>query len=147
MSALFETFGIDWHLLFAQGVNFAILAVALTWLLYKPVLRMVRERQAVIEKGVADAMSASRALESAEGEAKRKTDAAEIEASGIVDRARQAAHDEKARITKEAEERAAKIASDADLRAKETAAKALRESEQEIARLAVLAAGKALAKD
>lgn len=146
MSALFETFGIDWHLLFAQGVNFLILAVALTWLLYKPVLRMVSERQAVIEKGVKDAEDAAVTLRDADASAKAKTDAAQMEAGAIVDRARQSASDEKARITKEAEERAAKIASDADMRAKETAAKALRDSEQEIARLAVLAAGKALAE-
>lgn len=146
MSALIETFGVDWHHLFVQTVNFAILAALLSYLLYKPVLKMVRERQAVVAKGVEDAEAAALALKSADVSAKAKTDAAEIEAGGIVERARESATSEKSRIMKEAEERAAKVAEDADLRAKEVAAKALRDSEQEIARLAILAAGKALAK-
>ncbi len=145
MTALFETFGIDWQLLIAQAVNFLVLAVGLTYLLYKPVLRMVRERQAFVAKGVEDAEAAAVALKDADAAVRQRTDAAEREASGIVERARQSASDEKARISAEAEERAAKIAADAEMRAKETAAKALRDSEQEIARLAVLAAGKALA--
>lgn len=146
MSALIETFGVDWHHLFVQTVNFAILAALLSYLLYKPVLKMVRERQAVVAKGVEDAEAAALALKSADVTAKAKTDAAEVEAGGIVERARESAVSEKSRIMKEAEDRAAKVAEDADLRAKEVAAKALRDSEQEIARLAILAAGKALAQ-
>jgi hypothetical protein len=45
---------------------------------------------------------------------------------------------------RDAEARAAQVAADAEARAKESAAKALRDSEQEIARLAVLAAAKAM---
>lgn len=147
MSALFEAFGVEWHLLLIQAVNFAILVAALTYFLYKPVLKIVRERQQMVVKGVEDAEAAARALREADSAAKAKTDAAEIASQELVNRARQSALDEKARIAKEAEDRAAKIAEDAELRAKETAAKALRESEQEIARLAILAAGKALAKE
>ena len=56
----------------------------------------------------------------------------------------EAAGGEKARIVKEAETRAAAIDADAEARAKETAAKTIRESEKEIARLAILAAEKAM---
>ena len=48
MSALITAFGIDWHLLFANAVNFIVLAALLTWLLYKPVMKMVAEREAVV---------------------------------------------------------------------------------------------------
>jgi len=145
MDALIHTFGIDWHLLFAYAVNFGVLAAALTWLLYKPVLRMVAERARVVAKGVEDAEEAEIKLQEADKTASKLVTVAENEAVQIVDSARAAAGDEKSRILKEAESRAAQIAKDAESRATETAAKALRESEKEIARLAVLAAAKAMA--
>ena len=144
MSALLSTFGIDWQLLFAQGVNFIILATLLTWLLYKPVLRIVKERQEFVAKGVEDAERAAKKLAAADGEARARIGAAEEKAEGVLASAREAAGAERVRIVKEAEERVASIHKDSDARAKEVVAKALRDSEKEIARLAILAAEKTL---
>lgn len=146
MNALFTTFGIDWHLLIAQTINFIILAVALTWFLYKPVLKMVKERERVVAKGVEDAEESKQRLSYTETEVEKRLSAAEKEASSLVERAKHSAVDERTTILKEAEERALRVALDAEARAKETAAQALRESEQEIARLAILATEKVLAK-
>ena len=142
MGALATTFGIDWHLLIAQVANFAILVVVLTWLLYKPVLKMVQERERVIAKGVTDAEESTERLAHADSEAGKRVEAAEEEAGNIVERARHSATDERAKILKEAEERSLRVALDADARAKEALAQSLRQSEQEIARLAILAAEK-----
>ena len=144
MGALATTFGIDWHLLVAQVTNFVILVVVLTWLLYKPVLKMVQERERVIAKGVADAEKSTERLAYADSEARKRVETAEEEAGSIVERARHSATDERAKILKEAEERALRVALDADARAKEAMAQSLRQSEQEIARLAILAAEKIL---
>ena len=38
MEQLFEAFGIDWKLLLAQAINFGVLFLVLSYLLYKPVL-------------------------------------------------------------------------------------------------------------
>ncbi|HEX7651095.1 MAG TPA: hypothetical protein VF439_00025 [Candidatus Paceibacterota bacterium] len=146
MNALLSTFGIDWHLFIAQAVNFGVLAIALTYLLYKPVLKMIRDREAIVAKGVEDAEAASVKLAEADTESGERLKAAEQQAAGIVDTARAAASDAKAKLLKEAEARAAQVAADAEARAKEASAKALRESEKEIARLAVLAAAKAMAE-
>ena len=144
MSALFSTFGIDWHLLLAQIANFVVLVVALTWLLYKPVLNMAKERERVIGKGVEDSEEAARRLSHADTEATTRLTNAEKEAGWIVEHARHAAASERTRMLKEAEEGAVRVASDAEARAKETAAKMLRDSEKEIARLAILAAEKVI---
>jgi F-type H+-transporting ATPase subunit b len=146
MSALLSTFGVDWHLLFAQMVNFGILVAALTYLLYKPVMNMVHERERVVAKGVEDAEEAARQLTKAEHDVKDKLTVAEREASNIVDVARKSAGDERNRIVKEAEARAAQVDKDAHARAEEVAAKSLRDSEKEIARLAMLAAAKVMAE-
>ena len=144
MDQLFATFGIDWKLLLAQVVNFGVLFAALTWFLYKPVMKTRDERRAKIAKGIEDAEIASAKAAAADENAAIVVKEASTQAEGIVSSARDLAGTEKARITKEAEARAAQIAADADARAKETQAKALRESEREIARLAVLAAEKVL---
>ncbi len=144
MESLLDAFGIDWKLLAAQLVNFGVLFVALTWLLYKPVMKTLDERRMKIAQGVEDAERAAISAANADAEAAKVVQGAEQEADGIVGSARELANAEKARITKEAEARAAQIASDAQVRAAETAARAMRESEREVARLAVLAAEKVL---
>ena len=147
MPALFAAFGLQLPLLIAQMVNFAVLMVALWYLLYKPVMKTIEARKQKVAQGVLDAEAAAAKLASADAEASTTVQEAEKEAEGIVASAREEAGSEKSRIVKEADARAAAIAADADARAKETAAKALRESEKEIARLAVLAAEKAMRKE
>lgn len=144
MEQLFEAFGIDGKLLLAQLINFGVLFVALTWLLYKPVMKTLDERRSKIAQGVEDAEAASQKLAAADEDASKVLHGAETEAEGIVASARELAGTEKSRIVKEAEARAAQVAADADARAVETAAKALRDSEKEVARLAILAAEKVL---
>ncbi|MDD2657633.1 MAG: ATP synthase F0 subunit B [Candidatus Pacebacteria bacterium] len=147
MSQLLSAFGIDWHLLLAQAVNFGIVLIALWYFLYKPVLAMLAKRQELVAKGVEDAGRASEMLAGADSEANSRITAAEGEAEGIVAAARETATAEKTRLLQEAEERAAAVARDAEARAAETAAKAKRESEREVARLAILAVEKILKKN
>ncbi|MDR3546987.1 MAG: F0F1 ATP synthase subunit B [Candidatus Pacebacteria bacterium] len=144
MQALFDAFGLNIGLLAAQVVNFVVLMVALWYFLYKPVMNMLAARQQKIAQGVEDAQRAAEKLAGADAEASEVVSKAEVEADGIVAGARETATAEKTRIVKEAEARAVAVAADAEARAKETAAKALRESEKEVARLAVLAAEKVI---
>lgn len=144
MHDLFEAFGINWKLLIAQAVNFGIVLVALTYFLYKPVMKTLDERRKVVAKGVEDADVAAKKLEAADGEALSRVQNADKEAGEIVTAARSAANDEKTKIINDAEARAVAIASEARSRAIETAARAQRESEAEIARLAILASEKIL---
>ena len=62
MSELFNQLGVNWRLLLSQGVNFLILLVALTFLVYKPLLKVMAERKKRIEAGLADADEAERKL-------------------------------------------------------------------------------------
>lgn len=146
MEGLLGAFGVDWKLLLVQVVNFGILIVALWYFLYKPVLQVLTKRQALIQQGVEDARSATEKLEHADDEAKERIRTADGEAAALVQSAREAGAKERARLVHEAELRAEAIEKDAAARAEESKAKALRESEKEIARLAILAAGKALEK-
>jgi F-type H+-transporting ATPase subunit b len=144
MQQLFAAFGVNVSLIIAQAVNFAIVLVALRYFLYKPVLAMLTKRQEIVAKGVEDAARASEKLAHADSEAESRVSAADTEADAIVSAARESAAAEKARLLKDAEARANAVTKDAEERATEAAAKAKRESEKDIARIAILAAEKIL---
>lgn len=147
MNELLSAFGIDWRLLLAQAINFAIVLVALRYFLYRPLIDFLARRQELAAKSVADAEKAAELLAGADAVAQRRVTTAESEAEAIVSSARDAGTAEKTRLLKEAEERALAVASDAEARAKEVAARERRESEQDIARVALLAAEKILRKN
>lgn len=146
MDQLLTAFGINGKLLLAQLINFGVLFAGLTYLLYKPVMKTLDDRKKLIAEGVEAAKESKEKAEKADADAHEVVHKAEVEAEGIVGTARETATAERARIVKEAEQRAETIERDAEARAKEDAAKTLRESEKEIARLAVLAAEKAIRK-
>jgi len=142
MGALLNAFGIQSHLLIAQLVNFAILFLVLWYFLYRPTMKTLDERRKVVAKGVEDAQEASAALAGASQKANDITRTAETSAEEIVARAREEAGSERERLVKEAQNRAEGIERDAQARAAEAHERTLRESEKEIARMAILAAEK-----
>lgn len=144
MAQLFDAFGIQTHLLLAQAVNFGLLFAMLSYFLYKPVMRTLDERRKVVAQGVVDAREASEALAGAHDKAEGIARAAEADAEGIVARAREEAGTEREKLVNEARARAEGIEKDAQARAQEAHDRALRDSEKEIARLAILAAEKAM---
>ncbi|VAW32092.1 hypothetical protein MNBD_CPR01-399 [hydrothermal vent metagenome] len=146
MDKLFAAFGVNTKLLIAQVVNFGILLAALTYFLYKPLMRSLEARQKVVTQGVEDAQRASEKLASADTVSAERVEKAENTAEQIVTNARDIAQTERVRLLKEAEERARAFTADAEARAKESIAKMQRESEKDITRLAILAAEKAIRK-
>lgn len=144
MSELFTTFGVNWKLLLIQAVNFGVLLFALTYFLYKPLMAMLDERKATIAKGIADAKDADAKLASAEKERTAVLAKAGGDAEGIVLAAKTTADQKAAGIVNIAEAKAEALIADAQKRGDEAARRVMAESEQEIARSAVLAAEKIL---
>lgn len=144
MDQLIATFGIDWRLLLVQSVNFGLLLLVLWKFVYRPVLAMIDTRREAIAEGVRKAEAADRRLAEADAEGKELVGAAAREGEGIVASARARAEEKAAELLKEAQDKAAATAADAAERAAEAKRRALAESEQEIARAAMLAAEKIL---
>ncbi len=145
MSALFAAFGIDWHLLLIQAVNFGVLLVVLTYFLYKPILRIIDERRDKVAEGVRTSEQAARKLEDAKKESDEMVGTASREAESMVAAARTRADEKGNEIVKQEEAKAESVLRDAQLRAEEAKRLALDESSKEIARAAMLAAEKILA--
>ena len=144
MEQLIHAFGIDARLILIQVVNFGLLMVVLTYLLYKPVLNLLKEREEKIAKGISDAKAAEAALATAEEEKKGIIAAANTEAEAMAARATEHASHKADQIVSDAHKKAEQVIKDAGDRGSELKAQALKESEAEIAKLAVLAAEKIL---
>ena len=144
MSELFEVFGVNWKLLLVQAFNFGLLLIVLWHFLYKPVLRIIDERQAKIAEGVKTAEEAEKNLAASETEGKSIVSSASREAEGIMASARERAEEKGSELLRDAEVRAEAVLSDASDRAEETKRQALKQSERDIARAAMLAAEKIL---
>lgn len=146
MEQVFAAFGIEWQLLLAQAVNFAIVLVALTYFLYKPLMKMLGERQEKIAQGIKDAEAAAAARVATDAEKAGILAVAEAEAQEVAARATAEGKSEREKLVRSGEERAEAILKDAEAQAEEARRRALAESESEIARAAVLAAEKILRK-
>lgn len=135
MSELLSQLGIDWHLLLSQAVNFFLLLVVLRIFVYKPLIKLLRERRQRIEDGLMKAKEADIRLHESEERGKEKIKAAEVEAVRIIKRTEDEARELEAKRLHEIKQReAAELANAAAaLRAKEDAAR--REMEKEAAAL------------
>lgn len=144
MERLFAAFGIDWRLLIIQGINFGVLLAALTYFLYKPMMKLIDERRAKIAEGVRKAEEADRNLALAKEEGEGILGAAAREAEALAAASRVRANEKGGEIVKVAEARAEATLRDATARAEEAKRAAMQESQREIARAAMLAAEKIL---
>lgn len=146
MEGILTTFGIDSRLIIIQIFNFVLLAAALWYFLYTPVLNLLKERQEKIAKGVEDAKKAQDSLSQADAERQSIVSAAHKEAEEINARARSHADEKSAEIVALAEQKASSIVVDAEQKGEDAKERARKESEAEIAKLAVLAAEQVLLK-
>jgi F-type H+-transporting ATPase subunit b len=105
----FTKLGIDWRLLVAQLINFAILFWVLRKFLYKPILDVLEKRKTTIEKGFEDAKKAEHALSRAEKDAHALVQKAKQEAVHIIDLAQKTAHQERQEVLQKAKDEVHRI--------------------------------------
>lgn len=144
MEQLIHAFGLDAKLIVIQIFNFVILTALLTYFLYNPILKVLRERREKIEQGIQDADAAAAAKAAATEEKQAILTAAHKEAEEVGVRAKQFADEKTASIVAAADEKAAQIIKVAEQKGEDIKVRAHKESEAEIAKLAILAAEKVL---
>jgi len=142
MNALFSAFGIDWHLLVINLINFGLMLVALWYFLYGPIVRMLEARRQKVAQGVIDAELAAERLAEIEASRAGTLAAAGREADEVLSRARKAALEKEKAQLAAGEAAAARIVADAETAAAEAKARAIAESRDEVAKLVVLGAEK-----
>jgi F-type H+-transporting ATPase subunit b len=147
MQEILHAFGIDWRLIVIQIFNFGVLMGILWYFLYTPVLKILSEREEKIKKGIIDAENAALAHTEADLEKTRVLKEAHGEASQIVARGAQHAQEKEKALLHEAAEKIARDIASAKALGEELKATAIKESEAEIAKLAILGAEKVLRKE
>lgn len=141
---ILHAFGIEWKLLAIQALNFSIALFVLYRYAYKPIFAVIEKRQKVIAEGVA---SAAHAKEQEEKIAQEKDGillAARAEGGKIADDLRKDGLETERKIIHEAHEKSTAMIAEAIKNAEEERVYILRETEKEIARVAVLTAEKIL---
>ena len=141
---IFHAFGVDYRLLLIQAVNFGVLLLALWAFLYKPLMKLLDERRQKIEKGVSDAEVAETKLSEAEETKRAMLVEASKEVDAIADRARKDLAEKEKQATAEADEKASRILASAQKESAELKAQALLGAKDELAKMIVLGAEKAI---
>lgn len=144
MEDLIKAFGIDVKLITVQIINFVILMAVLSYFLYKPLLKVLADREEKIAQGIKDAESAAAAKADADKEKQTILSAAHTEASDINERAKVSADEKSANILNEAQAKAEAVLADATKKGEDIKARLEKESEAEVAKMAILAAEKVL---
>ncbi len=137
-------FGVNWKLLLIQGLNFGLLLLVLYQFLYKPLFALLDKRQGVIEKGLKDAEEAGREKDKVLKEKDGILASAREEGGKIAEGIRKHATAEAGEVLRGAQGKGAEIIAEAKTKAEAERDHTLRESEKEIARMAVLATEKIL---
>lgn len=138
MGQFFTAFGIDWRLLLINVINFGVLLAGLYYFLYGPLLKVLEERRAKVQKGVHDADAATAKLAEIEGERSDMLAKAGVEADEVLAQARANADVKGRAMIAASEAAAANLAKEAEAQAAALKAEALEESKKEVAKLVVL---------
>ena len=144
MEQLIQAFGIDLKLVVVQIINFVVLVALLSYFLYRPLMNILEAREERISQGVRDAEDAAKALNEAEQEKAAILAKAHSEAHDVNERAKKGADAKASEIVSAAEAKVSELITNAKARGEEIKSEAKRESEAEVAKMAVLAAEKVL---
>ncbi len=106
---LLNTLGIDWKLLIVQLINFVLLIGVLTFLLYRPILRVLDERKARIQKSMEDAKKVEQMKKDMDDVRKEQMKKLDQETGKLLEAARKQADDMKKEMITRAQEEAAGI--------------------------------------
>ncbi len=135
MSQLLDQLGVNWELLISQAINFALLLIVLRIFVYKPVLKLLRDRRARIHEGLAKAAEADRRLHEVDVIGKERLRKAEDEAVAILKRTEADAKDLEARLLTEVKRKEEEERANAAARLKTQEEEARRATEKEAAAL------------
>lgn len=141
---IFAKLGVDWKLLLAQVVNFAILFWVLRRYAYHPMLEFLEKRSDRIEKGLKDAEAATKKLSEMEVKEKEVLAAAQNEARAIIGVAEEAARKRDAERLAETEAKTKRFLEEAQVKIEEEKQKVLSDAKKEIAEMVVAAVEKVL---
>ena len=143
---LLAALGLDWKILIAQLVNFAIFFFVLFKFGYKPIIEFLNERKEKIAAGVKDAEKAKDKLAESEEKEREIILAAKKEAAAIVEDARDRADKKRKDIMENAREEIGKIIEAEKLKIQAEKSETLKAIRKEVSGLIALSLEKVLSE-
>ncbi len=142
MNELIQNLGIDWKLLIAQIINFAILFFLLKKFLLKPILGLLEARRQKIEKSLKDAERIEKELTEIKEKREGILNNANKKAEEIFSEAKEIAQSRKTETLNETRKEAEKILEEAKVSIEREKQKLVDEARGDIAELVVMATEK-----
>ena len=84
MNEFVSQFGLDWKLFLSQLINFVLILIVLTFFVYKPVIKMLKERNKKIKEGLDKAQEAGVRLKEIDVIGKTKIKEAETTSINMI---------------------------------------------------------------
>jgi F-type H+-transporting ATPase subunit b len=103
MESLISTFHIDWHLIVAQAVNFAVVFFVLYYFALRPLKKMMDERGKTIESGLSNAKKQAELIKAQEAEYEATLAKARGEAAAIMKEVKKDAESRRADLLEKAQ--------------------------------------------
>src|SRR3989338_1590274 len=146
MESIINTFHIDWKIIIAQAVNFAIVFVVLYFFALKPLNKLMAERSEKIAKGVHDAKHNAELLVTTKSEYQAALSKARAEAATIFQEGRKKSEAKRAEMLAEAKSDVERLIANGKKTLEAEKIKMVNEARKEIVSLAMEATKKMLAK-
>ncbi len=139
-----EALGINFNLFLAQVINFGVVVGALFYLLYKPVLKMLRDRTERIEQSLQESDQVQEQLDNARRDYDAEIARARQEAATILSQAQERARSQETEIVSQARQDADRIRTEAREQAEQERDQMLREVKDQVAGLVTMTASRVL---
>lgn len=139
--------GFDVRKLVFEIINFLVLMVILRFILFKPLMKILKERQDKIRAGLETAETADVKLSDAQSEADRFLVEARDEGDRLKEEIRKAAEDEKSRMLSDARKKAEQIVHETQARVEEEREKTIAELRSRLMELVTLTTRKILQEE
>ncbi len=144
---LLSALGIDWGMLIAQLINYGVLLIALTVLLYRPVLKLLDERTMKIKQSMEDAKKLSEQLKDMEKQQSKAMKELDAKGAAILAEAKKQAEHSKADIVKAAQTEADAILKKSREQLEDERRRMVGDLEKTVASLSVKLTGKILQRE
>lgn len=146
MDSIIKTFHIDWHILIAQVVNFAVVVGVLWWLAIKPLMAVMTERTKTIEQSLRDAQAAAQRLQEADAEKRELIKSARIEAQSLIAQGQTQAAESQRQMVEQAQQQVKKIVADTKQQLAREQQHIVAQAKAEVAQVVIAAAQAVLGK-
>ncbi len=144
MDSFIETFHIDWKIIIAQVINFAIVLFVLQFLALKPIKKLMKERTERIESGLSDADKNAEILKNTKKEYDEVIIKAREEAHVIFQEGKREAEDKKKEMVENANKEVEQMIASGKKMLEAEKIKMVEEAKNEIVSLVVKATEKLL---